>query len=189
MTRKYSSPFDTMPRRPEPRRITSLEQIKPGLDGIYDMGAAVIDLIPASERQRYNYFRGASLGSAVTNLLNHGMLNTAHDYASPRMHFASGVDAYPYASAISRSIARGEGYTDIQFPMAMRNELSMLARRLPSDETPGIIFGLHPDLNDLLLRESDRGNREGVVWDGAVTLDMIDRHTKEALERITDGEL
>ena len=49
---------------------------------------------------------------------------------------------------------------------------------------PGIIFGLDPRYNDYVLSPSTRGAREGVVWQGAVTLDMIDRHSREALEAI-----
>lgn len=139
----------------------------------------VINMIPRAERGKYNYWRGASVGAAVYNLMQHDMLNTASSSEEPRMHFAEGPAGYNYARVVADSIAKGEGYKDIQYPAAMRQQLGGLAIA-----DAGLLFALSPEYNDFYLRESDRGAREGVIWDGAVTLDMIDTKSRAALEAI-----
>lgn len=165
-----------------PTRITNIENVEPGIEGLYGMGAAVIDLIPPQERRLHRYMRGASLGAIAYNLMNHDMLNTTHGATEPSMHFAAGARAYDYADRVARSIAQSEGYRDLQFPAPMRLELGGPSRlNVPM---PGIIFALDPDYNKYLLRDSDMGAGEGVVWDGIVTLDMIDRYSRAAMEQL-----
>lgn len=182
-----TSPFDKLPRRPEPARITSFEQIPQSPDALKWLGASVVDLIPKKERRKYSFLRGASLGAAAYNIVEHGMLNTARDIQQPHMHFADGPQAYVYADRVARSIAYGEGFNNIQFPASMQAELGRIAGTDLSGNTPGIIFALDHDYNEYILGSSTRGAQEGVVWDGAVTLDMIDKYSREALEAITDG--
>ncbi len=69
----------------------------------------------------------------------------------------------------------------------MRTEHAQIAGHDLTGNTPGVIFALNNDNDDFFLDQSTRGAQEGVVWDGAVTLDMIDRHSREALEAIHDG--
>lgn len=186
MSKRYASPFDTLPSQSAPERITDLDATPSSLtDALTSSSQTVIDLIPRSERDQYAYFRGASLGAVAYNLFNYNMLNTARDITDPHMHFATGRDAYAYADRVARSIAQGEGFTDIQLLPDMRTFLTEQVGQ-PVHNTPGIIFALHPDFNDYLLRPSDRGAREGVIWDGAVTLDMIDKHSRSALKKILD---
>ena len=147
----------------------------------HDTGPVVVNMIPPNERNRHNYWRGASIGAAVYNLLQHDMLNTVSDDEDPQMHFAPGPAGYNYARVVADSIAKGEGYKDVQYPLAMRKELGGLAIA-----NAGILLALSPEYNDFYLRESDRGAGEGVVWDGIVTLDMIDDKSRAALESIVD---
>ncbi|MEO5949236.1 MAG: hypothetical protein ABIP74_02445 [Candidatus Saccharimonas sp.] len=181
--KRFASPFDSLPARAHTRRITSHDDIPQSLADIDSLGTSVVDLIPPSERSRHAYLRGASLGAVAYNLLHYDMLNTAQDIDNPNMHFADGPERYAYADSVARSIAQGEGYADIQYLPEMRRFLADTSGT-PADTTPGIVFGLHPDFNDYALRNSDRGAGEGVIWDGAVTLDMIDRHSREALEKL-----
>lgn len=168
-------------------RITNIDAAPTSLaDALSSPNPTVIDLIPTHERAEHTYIRGASLGAIAYNLFTHDMLNTARDVTDPHMHFAAGRDAYSYADRVARSIARGEGYTDIQLRPEMRTFLTEHVGH-PVPHIPGIVFALHPDFNDYLLRPSDRGAQEGVIWDGAVTLDMIDEHTRAALERMLLG--
>ena len=174
-----------MPARPELLRVVSLDAIPRTPTATIDLAPPyVLDLIPKAERKSHKFIRGASLGAAVYNLIEHDYLNTARDPNSPHMHFADGPTAYQYADIVARSIARGEGFNDIQFPRAMRQELGRIAGYSILSQSPGIIFALHPDYNDLLLEPSTKGAGEGVVYDGAVTLDMIDEHSREALKAI-----
>lgn len=69
----------------------------------------------------------------------------------------------------------------------MREELAVMTYIDGNAALPGIVFGLDPSYNDHVLLPSERGAREGVVWHGAVTLDMIDRRSREAFEAIIDG--
>ena len=185
--KRYASPFDSTPARHSPKRITSLEHIPNNVHDLSAIGSAVIDLVPPSERKKYAYFRGASLGAAVYNLLEHSMLNTARDLNQPHMHFADGPEAYVYADRTARSIAHGEGFNEIQFPLYMREHLRAATDIRTPDTLPGIVFALDKPFNDYVLDPSTRGAREGVVWHGAVTLDMIDRHSRVALEAILDN--
>ena len=181
--KRFPSPFDTVSRT-QPPRVTSAEHMPQGMRGIYKLGASVIDLVPPQERRLHHYWRGASLGAIAYNLMRYDRLNTAHDLSSPRMHFANGPGAYSYADQVARSIALGEGYSEIQFPHVMREDVAQVAGARAADQTPGVVFALHPDFNDYVLRPSDQGACEGVIWDGAVTLDMIDEHTRLALEQM-----
>lgn len=188
--KRFASPFDNVPKRDKPARITSLEQIPRGQDAIMRMGASVIDLIPVRERSTYAYLRGASLGAAVYNLAVNGMLNTAKNAHQPHMHFANGPEAYTYANNVAESIAYGEGFNDIQFPASMQESLALMSSQELTRKTSGIIFALDKRYNDYILDESTRGAKEGVVWSGAVTLDMIDTRSRDALECIvSDLEL
>lgn len=182
--KSFSSPFDSLPARPEPKRIEHLDQLHARPNMIATLGSSVVDMIPRAERKKYNYLRGASLGAAIFNLLEHDMLNTVSNLDNPAMHFAEGSDAYIYADRVARSVAHGEGFNDTQFPIYMRETLASQLGIAVDQPLPGIIFGLDPRYNDYVLSPSTRGAREGVVWQGAVTLDMIDRHSREALEAI-----
>ncbi len=177
MKRLDTSPFASL-GQPKVERIISPEFI--GNKSVHELGGVVIDLIPENERGKYRYWRGASLGAAAYNLTENGFLNTASDPTNAAMHFATGPLGYAYADGIARSIVQREGYYNTQYPLDMRREIAHRDGYLPTDPTPGIVFALHPDYNDIYLRPSDRGAREGVVWDGAVTLDMIDEHTRDA---------
>ena len=115
------------------------------------------------------------------------MLNTARDLNQPHMHFAEGPEAYAYADRTAQSIAYGEGFNEIQFPPHMREHLSAITGICTPDTLPGIVFALDKPFNDYVLDPSTKGAREGVVWHGAVTLDMIDRHSRAALEAILDN--
>lgn len=139
----------------------------------------VINMVPPAERKGHAYWRGASVGAVIYNLTQHDRLNTVTGGEDPQMHFAEGLSGYNYARVVADSIAKGEGYKDIQYPQAMRHALGGLAIA-----DAGLLFALSPEYNDFYLRESDRGAREGVVWDGEVTLDMIDARTRAALETI-----
>ena len=184
MSKRYASPFDSLPPQRAPERITSIDTIPASLaEAIGVSSPTVIDLVPVQERKHHAYFRGASLGAVAYNLFTHNMLNTARDIRDPHMHFATGHDAHSYADRVARSIAQDEGYADIQLRPEMRTFLAEQTGQR-TQHIPGIVFALHPDFNDYVLRPSDRGAEEGVVWDGAVTLDMIDEHTREALERM-----
>lgn len=178
------SPFDSLQIQTTPQRIERLAQIPRGPDALARMGGCVIDLIPRSERLSHNYLRGASLGAVVHNLLEDGCLNTVANGEDPQIHFAEGPSAYGYADHIARSIARGEGYNDIQFPMDMRQSLAERMGTDPNAPLPAIILGLRPEFNEYVLLPSTRGAQEGVVWDGIVTLDMIDRHSRTAIKKI-----
>lgn len=177
-----TSPFSSRVL-PTVERITTLPDTGKSFK-IHDLGACVVDLVPPVERRKHLYWRGASLGATAYNLLNHNYLNTPIDPDNPRMHFASGPGGHSYADQVARSVALREGYYDLQYPTSVREFMETREGVSPDTASPAIIFPLDPHYNDYYLRESDRGACEGVVWDGAVTLDMIDRRSRAFFENL-----
>lgn len=149
------------------------------IDRFQRLAGHVIDLSDPSERTKPSRsFRGAHLGALAHRVLtgDYPILN-AGDLDNPVMHFAP----YIYADRVARTIATDDAYTETQFPNEVRNVVSDELSLPDNFRFPSIVFAL---VNKSLLRPSDMGSGHGYVYDGIVTPDMIDAHSRRAIEQL-----
>ena len=129
-----------------------------------------------------------SLGAVAYNLIEHNQrINTVT--CDPEVHFYHGISRYNDAFSTAVAIAQRQGCYHLQFPSFMRDHLALATGHSAHEPTPSIVFGLAADYNNFYLRPSDMGAGYGLVWDGDVTLDMIDPQTQAALLPLVDNYL
>lgn len=167
------------------KRITSIDEIPDDPEEIVRLGPAIIDLIPKDERREYNYLRGGSAALHGAALQGLGYLNLPDPMGGDDnlMHFAEGPRAYQYAVMVAHSYIKREGYNKLHSQGIVAD---WVRERFGIDdlgEAPSVIFALNPEFNGCYLRKSDKGSCEGVVWDGQVSVDMIDPFSLELFSR------
>ena len=167
------------------KRITSINKIPRDPKEIIRLGPAIIDLIPEDERRRYKYLRGGSAALHGAALHGNGYLNLPDPMGGDdkSMHFAEGSGAYQYAAMVARSYIEGGGYNELHFQGTVADQVRERFGIDDLGEAPSVIFALNPEFNGCYLRKSDKGSCEGVVWDGQVSVDMIDPFSQKFFSR------
>ena len=98
------------------------------------------------------------------------------------MHFGP----YPYATRAARAIALEGAYAETQFPADAHKTVDCYLETSKAYRYPSIIFALRPEYAEY-TRDSDMGAGHGVIYDGVVTLDMIDERSSKAIAEILAG--
>ena len=149
------------------------------------LGGRVIDLFTQPEQRREcQHFRATNLGAlaynAIVGELPILILNAGDTTNAPEMHFGT----YPYVVRVARTIAHEGAHAETQFPADVRQFVTnYLGLEEPYGHYPSIIVALKPEY-DGFVRASDKGAGHGVIFDGIVTLEMIDHRSREVIKHI-----
>ena len=143
----------------------------------------VIDMFAQPEQRReYQHFRAANLGALAYNAIGGELpiLNAGDIDNAPKMHFGT----YPYVARVARTIAHEGAHAETQFPADVRQFVTNhLGLKESYGHYPSIIVALEPKY-DGFVRASDEGAGHGVIFDGIVTLEMIDHRSREVIKHI-----